>query len=154
MTARAPREQPVTAPPIPHTGHPCYAMLAARTPASVIDFQHDAIGEALRMHLGESIWLALYLLDGKVPLVRDKGVIGFPYRYGIAARDLGVTVKKIRQWMGVLVNSGYVDSIRPVTVKDMFWGLVVTIDPAALSRDNQGGRDPDGAGLAPAGASG
>ena len=154
MTARAPREQPVTAPPIPHTGHPCYAMLAARTPASVIDLQHEAIGEAHRMHLGEAVWLALYLLDGKVPLMLDKGAIGFPYRHGIAARDLGVTVKKIRQWMGVLVNSGYVDSIRPVTVKDMFWGLVVTIDPAALSRDNQGGRDPDGAGLAPAGASG
>ena len=154
MTARAPREQPVTAPPIPHTGHPCYAMLAARTPASVIDFQHEAIGEAQRMHLGESIWLALSMLDGKVPLVRDKGVIGFPYRHGLAARDLGVTVKKIRQWMGVLVKSGYVACIRPVTVKDMFWGLVVTIDPAALSRDNQGGRDPDDAGLIPAGGSG
>ena len=154
MTACALRGLPVTAEPIPFAGHPCYAMLAARTPASVIDLQHEAIGEAHRMHLGESLWLALYLLNGTLPTVLDKGAIGFPYRHGIAARDLGVTVKKIRHWMGVLVKSGYVASIRPVTVKDMFWGLVVTIDPAALSRDNQGGRDPDDAGLIPAGGSG
>ena len=154
MTACALRGQPVTAEPIPFADHPCYAMLAARTPASVIDFQHDAIGEAQRMHLGESLWLALYLLNGTLPTVLDKGAIGFPYRHGIAARDLGVTVKKIRHWMGVLVKSGYVASIRPVTVKDKFWGLVVTIDPAVFSGDRQGRRDPGGAGLAPAGASG
>ena len=154
MTARAPREQPVTAPPIPHTGHPCYAMLAARTPASVIDFQHQSIGAAQRMHLGESVWLALYLLDGKVPLMLDKGAIGFPYRHGIAARDLGVTVKKIRHWMGVLVKSGYVASIRPVTVKDVFWGLLVTIDRTALWGASPDARIHGDAGLVPAGETG
>ena len=64
MTACALRGLPVTAEPIPFAGHPCYAMLAARTPASVIDLQHEAIGEAHRMHLGEAVWLALYLLEG------------------------------------------------------------------------------------------
>ena len=149
MTASTPDLR--TAPP---SDHPCYAMLAARTPASVIDFQHEAIGEAQRMHLGEAVWLALYLLDGKVPLMLDKGAIGFPYRHGIAARDLGVTVKKIRHWMGVLVKSGYVASIRPVTVKDVFWGLLVTIDRTALWGASPDARIHGDAGLVPAGETG
>ena len=154
MTACALRGLPVTAEPIPFAGHPCYAMLAARTPASVIDLQHEAIGEAHRMHLGEAVWLALYLLDGKVPLMLDKGAIGFPYRHGIAARDLGVTVKKIRHWMGVLVKSGYVASIRPVTVKDVFWGLLVTIDRTALWGASPDARIHGDSGRVPAGETG
>jgi hypothetical protein len=149
MTASTPDLR--TAPP---SDHPCYAMLAARTPASVIDFHHEAIGEAHRIDLGESLWLALYLLDGKVPLVLDKGVIGFQYRHGIAARDLGVTVKTIRQWMGVLVKTGYVAFMRPVTVNGVFWELTLTLDGSAFARDIQGGHNPCGTGLAPAGASG
>ena len=154
MTACALRGQPVTAEPIPFAGHPCYAMLAARTPASVIDLQHEAIGEAHRMHLGEAVWLALYLLDGKVPLMLDKGAIGFPYRHGIAARDLGVTVKKIRLWMGVLVKGGYVISMKPVTIKDVFWGLLVTIDRTALWGASPDARIHGDAGLVPAGETG
>ena len=154
MTAGALRGQPVTAVPIPFAKHPCYAMLAARTPASVIDLQHEAIGEAHRMHLGESLWLYLYLLDGTLPPVLDKGAIGFPYRHVTAACDLGMTVKKIRHWMGVLVKSGYVISIEPVTIKDVFWGLLVTIDRTALRAASPDARIHGDAGLVPAGATG
>lgn len=154
MTASALRGQPVTAEPIPFAGHPCYAMLAARTPASVIDLQYEAIGEAHRMHLGESLWLALYLLNGTLPTVLDKGAIGFPYRHGIAARDLGVTVKKIRHWMGVLVKGGYVISTKPVTIKDVFWGLLVTIDRTALWGASPDARIHGDAGPVPVGETG
>ena len=154
MTVRALHGQPVTAPPLPHTGHPCYGVLAARTPASLVDLQHEAIGEAHRMHPGESLRLYLYLLDGTLPPVLDKGVIGFPYRHGGAARDPGVTAKEIRQWMGVLVKGGYVISMKPVTIKRVFWGLLVTMDRTALRGASPGVRIHGGAGLVPAGATG
>jgi len=106
------------------------------------------------MHLGESLWLYLYLLDGTLPPVLDKGAIGFPYRHVTAAHDLGVTVKKIRQWMGVLVKSGYVISIEPVTIKDVFWGLLVTIDRTAFRAASPDARIHGDAGLVSAGATG
>jgi DNA-binding Lrp family transcriptional regulator len=66
-------------------------------------------------HMGESVWLFMWLLDKMTSISEDgvgKVLGGKPIKFSEVKEELGISERTYRRWVGRLLNNKYIQAIR------------------------------------------